>query len=274
MIVCHYCRIEFTADSSAKRKYCSRKCQYKGIDYKRGKESPNYRQIKKICLFCNKVYYLSPSVAIRSKYCSWKCKGIARSKVRGKEHPLFKEKIELQCKICDKKFKIKPSHHKRGNAKYCSRACQSQSLKERTGKDNPLFTSVEILCANCRKKVFMQPNQIRQKNYCSEKCRVTHMKKENHSCWMGGISFEPYSPDFDDKLKQQIRERDGYKCQTCGEYGHPVHHIDYDKQNSVPDNLITLCVPCHTKTNHNREYWQFHFESQISGDNQLSLLPC
>ena len=28
-----------------------------------------------------------------------------------------------------------------------------------------------------------------------------------------------------------------------------VHHVDYNKQNSVPDNLISLCRGCHIKTN-------------------------
>ncbi|TXH47080.1 MAG: HNH endonuclease, partial [Desulfurellales bacterium] len=35
-----------------------------------------------------------------------------------------------------------------------------------------------------------------------------------------------------------------------------VHHIDYDKKNSHPDNLIALCHSCHMKTNFNRSYWK------------------
>lgn len=34
-----------------------------------------------------------------------------------------------------------------------------------------------------------------------------------------------------------------------------VHHIDYDKANLAPDNLASLCVRCHVKTNFNRESW-------------------
>jgi len=40
-----------------------------------------------------------------------------------------------------------------------------------------------------------------------------------------------------------------------------VHHIDYNKYNLNPDNLITLCVSCHSKTNHNREKWINHFKN-------------
>jgi len=34
-----------------------------------------------------------------------------------------------------------------------------------------------------------------------------------------------------------------------------VHHIDYDKKNCDPENLITLCKNCHPKTNSNRGDW-------------------
>jgi hypothetical protein len=76
--------------------------------------------------------------------------------------------------------------------------------------------------------------------------------------WKGGVSFEPYAVNWGATLKRSIRERDHYTCQIC--VGQPevlfVHHIDYDKQNCHPDNLITLCNSCHSKTNYNRRYWQ------------------
>lgn len=84
-----------------------------------------------------------------------------------------------------------------------------------------------------------------------------------NSHWLGGISFEPYSPEFNDRLKEQIRQRDNYQCLLCvtPENGrnHDVHHIDYNKKNSIPHNLITLCVPCHGKTSHHRKHWRLLF---------------
>lgn len=79
------------------------------------------------------------------------------------------------------------------------------------------------------------------------------------SNWQGGKSFEEYSVNWTKTLKISIRERDKYVCQMCSEkqndVTHHVHHIDYDKKNCNPDNLITLCVSCHMKTNYNRNYW-------------------
>lgn len=78
--------------------------------------------------------------------------------------------------------------------------------------------------------------------------------------WKGGISFEPYSLDWTMTLKRSIRERDKYTCQICGKQqedrAFDVHHIDYNKQNCNPNNLITLCHKCHLATNINRDYWK------------------
>jgi len=95
-------------------------------------------------------------------------------------------------------------------------------------------------------------------------------KGEKGSNWRGGISFEIYPENWTDDLKESIRKRDGYVCQECGlhqdEYTKynkkfHIHHIDYDKHNLNPENLITLCNSCHCKTNFNREYWIKYFNN-------------
>jgi 5-methylcytosine-specific restriction endonuclease McrA len=84
--------------------------------------------------------------------------------------------------------------------------------------------------------------------------------------WQGGKSFIPYSLDWTDTLKRSIRERDRYTCQICnkpqGDEAHDVHHIDYNKLNCNPKNLITLCRQCHAKTSFNREYWIEYFNKR------------
>lgn len=90
---------------------------------------------------------------------------------------------------------------------------------------------------------------------------------DKHWNWRGGIAFEPYPLGWTQTFREQIRYRDSYKCQLCGmpeiEQGRKleVHHIDYDKKNIKPDNLITLCKSCHMKTNFNREYWKDLFSN-------------
>ena len=89
----------------------------------------------------------------------------------------------------------------------------------------------------------------------------SHMRGENHPNWQGGKSFEPYSIDWTETLKRAIRERDHYLCQLCNLYGNNIHHIDYNKKNCNPDNLITLCFKCHRKTGSNRDYWENYFNN-------------
>lgn len=91
-----------------------------------------------------------------------------------------------------------------------------------------------------------------------------------HPRWLGGISHEPYGWEFNAELKEEVRRRDGYKCQLCGvpqaECARKlsVHHIDYCKTNSSPVNLITLCVHCHTETNSNRQHWTVVFQEMAA----------
>jgi NUMOD3 motif len=93
-----------------------------------------------------------------------------------------------------------------------------------------------------------------------EKCKNAQ-KGERSMLWKGGISYEPYSTDWTEELKVMVRRRDGYICDICKEYGKSVHHIDYNKKNCKPNNLITLCFRCHSKTNHNRGYWKQYFSA-------------
>jgi len=102
------------------------------------------------------------------------------------------------------------------------------------------------------------------KKSVEHKKKISDALKGNKSPnWKGGLSFLPYAVDWTRSLRISIRERDNYTCKICGEKqgdrAHSVHHIDYNKLNCNPDNLITLCGNCHTKTNYNRKYWINYF---------------
>ena len=78
---------------------------------------------------------------------------------------------------------------------------------------------------------------------------------EEHPRWTGGTF--PYGPGWNDEKKEQVRERDGRKCQHCGRdeerhlelagKKHSVHHIQKARHFDNPDhrnhldNLVTLC---------------------------------
>jgi hypothetical protein len=57
-----------------------------------------------------------------------------------------------------------------------------------------------------------------------------------------------------EQTRRMVLERDSFTCQECGavlERGigkHHLHHLSYDEDK--PENLISLCVSCHSKTDH------------------------
>jgi hypothetical protein len=129
---------------------------------------------------------------------------------------------------------------------------------------------LEHFCIAC------QVNKICYDNwkYGSNLCRLCenrsrNYKGSNNPGWKGGLSEEGYSFEFTQQLKDLIRKRDDYKCRNCGKLQEQeisdrtkqlaVHHIDYNKGNCHQDNLITLCVLCHMKSNHNRDYWYAYY---------------
>lgn len=99
-------------------------------------------------------------------------------------------------------------------------------------------------------------------------CRKCFVK-ENHCQWLGGKSFEPYGLEFNNDLKDVIRNRDRRKCFICGKTELEnkakliVHHIDYNKQNNNPKNLVSLCRKCHLKTNYGRTNWIDYFKNKV-----------
>lgn len=89
-------------------------------------------------------------------------------------------------------------------------------------------------------------------------------KGEKNPRWRGGISLEPYSFEFQNSLKQQIKERDNYTCQKCGNKEKlVVHHIDYNKKNCSLNNLLTLCNVCNSTVNNGRDFWKGYFLGRL-----------
>lgn len=94
---------------------------------------------------------------------------------------------------------------------------------------------------------------------------------ENNPHWRGGISFEPYCPKFNNEFKERVRSFFGHRCAECGEpqngYKLHVHHVNFNKMSccdGTPPLFVPLCTSCHSKTNHNREYWEQHFTRMIN----------
>jgi len=111
----------------------------------------------------------------------------------------------------------------------------------------------------------------------------TRMCGSNNSNWKGGIGIEPYCDAWADKeYKEDIKERDDSMCMNpdCWNTSETLclHHIDYDKKNCSPSNLITLCASCNARANFSRENHALYYQDLMTEfygyeyEQQLSLL--
>lgn len=139
--------------------------------------------------------------------------------------------------------------------------------RQRFGKDNGIYNKHHT--RGTKKKI--SKSLIGNKNALGSRWKhkkesVDKISGKNSPHWKGGISFDPYSMDWTRTLKRFIRERDSYTCRLCSRYGNIVHHIDYDKKNCNPNNLIVLCRVCNSKVNFNRGYWLDYLYKDIKSE--------
>ncbi len=152
----------------------------------------------------------------------------------------------------------------------------SKFLSERMKKKNPMDNP------ESRKKVGLSKVGKKRSKEIRTKIGTTRIERgvckgKNNPNWKDGISFEPYGLDFNKELKEAIRKRDNYRCQQCfrhqdelrtknnRKYKLGIHHIDFNKKNNNPTNLISLCFNCHSQTQFNREKWTEYFQNKVEG---------
>jgi 5-methylcytosine-specific restriction endonuclease McrA len=184
----------------------------------------------------------------------------------------FTDKKEFTCPQCGDTFKDYESRRssKNESQNFCSRACKD-SFEARDGLDTE--------CAECGDQIHIPPSQTEQVNgykqrnyFCNKECESSFKKREwqgeNHPKYNGG-QLRLFGPNWHEQRSKTIKQ-DNEKCQECGmtmkehQQKHDqelhVHHKVPRKQilsddptedefalaNSL-DNLVTLCVSCHTK---------------------------
>lgn len=190
------------------------------------------------------------------------------------------------CPYCLKEVERSLSHGKKCQSCGCKRKdLISKKLKgqKRTEEQKKNYSKA----AKLKKHTKESRQKIREANIGKRYSEETNKKKgakgKNHPYfgvslhgmknpnWQGGISNNPYSLDFNKEFKQFILERDNYICQDPRCIGKSkrlcCHHIDYDKNNNNPENLISLCNSCHTKTNgkKKRKYFTEFYQNIMIG---------
>lgn len=271
ILKCQQCNVEFKTYNK-KRKYCSKSCAGIGnIPWNKGLHTEETRKkfgwnrgltkdtdirvrnqsesakgkipwnkgnislIEKVCPSCQEIF--TQKSYKKKIYCSYVCAIIAQ-----------KNRVKKVCLSCKQEFEV-PLYRKE-SSKYCSKECHNKS-------------KIGFIPWN-KGKIGYQSHTEQHK----AKLRKTLLASGNPN-WKGGLSFYPYNINFNRQLKVTIRHRDGYKCQKCGcpeienRAKLTCHHIDYDKQNCEPFNLISLCKRCNGEVNSNRPHWTEYFTKRV-----------
>jgi len=265
MLTCKGCGVTFTVRPSAKdREYCTKACR--GA-HQTGENNPSWKGglVSKVCKVCGSSFKVKQSQQAQ-QCCSMLCRGKLTTTLGTR-----RKRVTLTCRQCHAPFETRPYEK---DKKFCSFACYHAHYKlhpELYNVNLQKHPKITKTCPICNTSFQCRPSELKpgHRNYCSKKCfRVgcsIYHALHNNPNWKGGLSFEPYGPAFNRDLKEAIRYRDNYTCQVSGktetELGHKlsVHHIDYDKTNNAPSNLISISKKIHGLTNGDRTEWTQFF---------------
>jgi len=188
---------------------------------------------------------------------------LKKSALRGDDNPAkrseVREKIseKMKGRVITKEWREKISNAHKG-MKHSEETKAKIKTTRLYGDDNPAKRSEvreKISLANKGRK-FSEKTRLKMSLASFERFSAPC----NHPRWKGGSSKEEYCHVWGDKeFKEDIKERDNYKCQNpdCWDKNCDlvIHHIDYDKKNCHPDNLITLCRSCNARANADKKFW-------------------
>ena len=207
--------------------------------------------IIKICELCKKVFYVKDTKRERKKrFCSTICARSYNGKANLGKKRSEETKNNMSISRMGDKNNFYGKKHTEETLAYLSKINKG-TISKRKGMKQPSTTGEN----NPAKRP-----EVRLKISQNLQGKMSRFGKDNPN-FIDGRSYFPYSYEFNKKTKKYILARDDHTCQNCGEKESlSVHHIDYNKQNSEEDNLITLCIRCNSRANKNREEWFYFYK--------------
>lgn len=225
--------------------------------------------VAKICGHCSRDFFTPNRRHETVKYCSRDCKTAA-----GWE--------EIACPVCATSFKRKKSDGKRSEVKYCSPACYRATLLGRSNKvpaDAPRYYKV---CETCSKDFRVTETRKDSARWCSRECQKFSptFKSECSEVQQGDKSWRWTGGTYQNKhgyvrSKQKVNGVETAKMthreivlelMLISDPSHPfilevggmrkldslieVHHIDRDRSNNAPSNLLAVTKFAHSQIHH------------------------
>lgn len=215
----------------------------------------------KKCMVCGTEFSVYNYRLNTAKYCSGTCRAISRVGKHPSKETINRMKKSAENTINSGRFKTGHIPNNKGEIK----------TKEERNKIRQQTINLWKI-PEYRERLIKAHTGRKDSKVTRVLKSLSHIGKNTGSAngaWQGGVSFKPYPLGWNTLYKEQIRYRDGYKCQICGkpevENGRrlDIHHTDYTKENLEPNNLVSLCHSCHPKTNFNRTYWINYFKGGL-----------
>jgi len=262
--------------------------------------------IKEACKVCGEPFLGASSNPI---YCSTVCKGRDQEELLvGENNPFYGKKHSKETiaktiqrnrlRVCSNESKKRMSDAKKGSKNSFYGKTHSDETKAKishgnkgkrwseeakkkmseyrkgknVGKENPMYGKV----ASEETKQKMREAKKGMKRSAADRKKRCGSGNPN---WRGGLSKLPYCPVWTDTFKKEVKERDNYQCQNpfCESPDAilAVHHIDYNKKNCDPENLITLCHIDNSRANFDRQWHQaFYMAIMEKNKQQRRLSAC
>jgi len=240
------------------RRTCSQQCKNKlmSIDRKKPK-----RKISVVCSNCGVKFEVGKFRLKHKKTNNWFCSVGCFKKWESipENNPNWHGgPIKTNCGYCGKLLRRSKSQFNEYDEHFCSKDCLARA---RT-------TLIEVQCECCGKTIERLPKYIEKYAhlFCDRSCRSAWMCGPNNTAWNGGTKSLQYCNAWtDEEYKSELKERDGNQCLNpyCKHKDTLIvlHHIDYDKQNCAPTNLISLCGQCNLRANVRREWHKGFYRS-------------
>ena len=182
--------------------------------------------------------------------------------------------VYLECELCTEVFtkplcEYEKQLRRRPDAVfYCGLYCSRKHHSFKNARK----------CQNCQ---IPMPGK-KDKKYCSQECikKVAWERKT-------GKTPDVYNWWFR-KMRPLILERDDYSCVVCSEQelfiplksrtgkltfrsNICIHHLDENKENNIPENLLSVCMRCH-QVHHNSKVKKSFELQKLARDRSLSMI--
>ena len=190
-------------------------------------------------------------------------------------------KKTFACDECGEDFPKYCSMVKDYDYHFCGNECRHKwRAKFIMGENNPRYKpKVKKPCGFCGKGLELHPSKAKsyENNFCPReegenlsKCHIAWMSEnyagKGNPRYNGWSSVRPYAPIFgDQKYRNILWARHGDVCMNPNCLGEHLdkpkflHHIDHEKENTLPENQIGLCSSCNGIAE-NKETWDYYIK--------------